>query len=220
MTTKEHDRHSVITKPAGGGPDSDTRDTLIEAYLKLCTRVGAGNVTIAQIAKESGYSFGTVRYHFAGENANITQSAILHVLEEATRFLQRQIALAKDQPGYDPIEVYVRTNFIWMKELPGHCRFILYYYYLCSTQVSLVAENSVFLKVSRTRIEDFLAEGIGRGLYPRAKDLKQLSISVHNVLIGACIGAMIEGNAHPGSPHEQYAVDQVRAIIHAQGLAS
>lgn len=207
---------TLVRKPRNKAPDLGTREALIEAYLFLCSRIGAGNVTFEKIAQQSGFSFGTVRYHFAGDQADITQSAILYVLQKGVAFLNEQMTKAKSLNGYDPLEAYVRTNFAWLDAHPTHSRFLLYYYYLCSTKVQLAASNQQYLQASRARIDDLLIEGVGRGLYPRGRGVEGLSTQIHSIVMGACLAAMIEGETAPGNRHERQAVQSLHLVVRSQ----
>jgi AcrR family transcriptional regulator len=180
---------------------SDTDIKLIEAYLSLCAEHGVLEVTLQKVAKKAGVAFGTVRYHFSGENLDLAQASILYVVEEGYRFIEASLYEAQLRKDYNGIEAYIRCTFEWVRKKRAHTSFILYYYYLSATGARLVLRNEAFVKRARARITSLLYEAIGRGLYSPQGKPEELARRIHSLLLGAVIVAGTEGA--PGAHEAQ-----------------
>ncbi len=63
---------------------SDTRQSIIDAVLRIIGQDGIAAVTNRRIAKEAGVSLGSVTYHFATQHELLRES-LLHFVAEETR---------------------------------------------------------------------------------------------------------------------------------------
>ncbi|WP_189130166.1 TetR/AcrR family transcriptional regulator [Wenjunlia tyrosinilytica] len=71
-----------MSKPA------DTRQSIIDAVLRIIGQDGLAGVTNRRIAKEAGVSLGTVTYHFETQHELLRESLLHFVGEETRRFTE------------------------------------------------------------------------------------------------------------------------------------
>lgn len=163
----------------------NAKDKLIESYLALAYEKGVSQITIQMIADRAGVAFGTVRYYFDGESEKIEFSALKYLIQKAYVYLEETIFKDRNQPGFDPIRSYVKNMLQWIHAYPAHASFLSYYYYLCSTKSETPIPNQLFLQRSYLRIESFLNEAVGQGLYPQLENKNLLSKIIHSAILGA-----------------------------------
>ncbi|MDF3291642.1 MULTISPECIES: TetR/AcrR family transcriptional regulator [Streptomyces] len=71
-----------MSKPPG------TRQSIIDAVLRIIGEDGVAGVTNRRIAKEAGVSLGSVTYHFATQHELLRESLLHFVAEETRRFTE------------------------------------------------------------------------------------------------------------------------------------
>lgn len=71
-----------MTKTAG------TRQSIVDAVLRIIGQDGISAVTNRRIAKEAGVSLGSVTYHFATQHELLRESLLQFVAEETRRFTE------------------------------------------------------------------------------------------------------------------------------------
>ena len=77
---------------------SEMESEILEAYLRVCYRKGPDLVTLQTVAKEAHVAFGSVRYYFAGkENFNLSEAALLYVLQSAYQEMADWLQKSKKQ---------------------------------------------------------------------------------------------------------------------------
>ncbi len=73
---------TAMPKPPG------TRQSIIDAVLRIIGEDGVAAVTNRRIAKEAGVSLGSVTYHFATQHELLRESLLHFVAEETRRFTE------------------------------------------------------------------------------------------------------------------------------------
>ncbi|MCB5167532.1 TetR family transcriptional regulator [Streptomyces bambusae] len=90
-------------------PAADTRQSIVDAVLRIIGQDGVAAVTNRRIAKEAAVSLGSVTYHFATQH-DLLRESLLHFVTEETRTFT---ALADDcSDGLDlgqAVEVVARV---------------------------------------------------------------------------------------------------------------
>ncbi|WP_181768282.1 TetR/AcrR family transcriptional regulator [Streptomyces albidus (ex Kaewkla and Franco 2022)] len=67
---------------------ADTRQSIIDAVLRIIGQDGIAAVTNRRIAKEAGISLGSVTYHFASQHELLRESLLHFVAEETQRLTE------------------------------------------------------------------------------------------------------------------------------------
>ncbi|MGW7001580.1 TetR/AcrR family transcriptional regulator [Streptomyces sp. NPDC054933] len=70
------------------GKTADTRQSIIDAVLRIIGEDGVAAVTNRRIAKEAEVSLGSVTYHFATQHQLLRESLLHFVAEETRRFTE------------------------------------------------------------------------------------------------------------------------------------
>ncbi|MFJ8160323.1 TetR/AcrR family transcriptional regulator [Streptomyces sp. NPDC096136] len=67
---------------------SDTRQSIVDAVLRIIGQDGIAAVTNRRIAREAGVSLGSVTYHFATQHELLRESLLRFVAEETRHFTE------------------------------------------------------------------------------------------------------------------------------------
>ncbi len=181
------------TKRKAGRPfregSQNLRDEILNAFLVLCWQDGVESITLQKIADESKVALTSVRYHFQQQGDSLSRVAGDYVSDKTYEYLDRSILDARSKKNFDPVNAYVNAQFKWIAEQPMQASFHMYYYYLCTTKVSLKIQNSELIEIGRRRVLSFIHEGIGMGLYSLIGSADAVSIDVHTYITGACFQA-------------------------------
>jgi AcrR family transcriptional regulator len=167
-------------RPQGGSLEK----AVLEAYLKLSRRVGIAQVTLQKMADLAGVAFGTVRYYFATGEKAIHDEAFALVLQDSYRYIEEVLFEKRRGTKFNPIHLYVETMFLWAIENPEQGSYLIYMYYLSTTDVPLKTEVAETVMKARLRIESLLHEAIGKGLYKPVRDPESCAAHIHALTIG------------------------------------
>lgn len=178
---------SATNKPASSTGSMDT--DILEAFTRLQYQKGAAKIVLQDLAKEVGVAFGTIRYHFNQAGRDVSQEALVYVIKKAYIYIDDQLFKARSQETFNPVQAYIKAMFSWVQNYPADSSLLVYYYYLCSTQVSVSIPNQVFLEKARLRIEALVHEAVGRKLYPPPADVSKSALKIHTTVLGGCIAA-------------------------------
>lgn len=192
---------------------------ILEAYLKICHRLGPDLVTLAAVAKEAGVAFGSVRYYFAGEGRlSLSEAAILYVLSCGYSYLTSSMQrVKKNKTPIDLVLAYLQCHFELIKKKPEHSSFLLYFYYLNATRRDLIVKNNDLFEIATERIQSLAAENIATGLWPRCDNLQTLAKEIHQIVFGACLSALIQGYAKEETSR---AISSIQAVVERHRLPS
>ncbi|QGV76880.1 TetR/AcrR family transcriptional regulator [Streptomyces ficellus] len=83
---------------------SDTRQSIIDAVLRIIGQDGIAAVTNRRIAKEAGVSLGSVTYHFATQHQLLRESLLHFVAEETRHFTALADACSGECPD-EPFDI-------------------------------------------------------------------------------------------------------------------
>lgn len=166
-----------------------TETDILEAFIRLQYQKGAANIVLQDLAQEVGVAFGTIRYHFNQAGRDVSQEALVYVIKKAYVYIDDHLFKARSQESFNPVSAYVKAMFSWVQHYPADSSLLVYYYYLCATQVNVSISNQVFLEKARLRIEAYVHEAIGRKLYPPLSDVATSALKIHMTVLGGCIAA-------------------------------
>ncbi|GEM_PF-2372821 len=172
-------------QPSAGSTETD----ILEAFTQLQYQKGAANIVLQDLAKEVGVAFGTIRYHFNQAGRDVSQEALVYVIKKAYVYIDDQLFKARNQESFNPVSAYIKAMFGWVQHYPADSSLLVYYYYLCTTQVNVNIPNKVFLEKARLRIEAYIHEAIGRKLYGPVDDVAAAALKIHMTVLGGCIAA-------------------------------
>lgn len=161
---------------------------IIEAYLKLSEKIGVANVTLQKLAEEMGASLGSIHYHFGAKGRpTLLDSAIKHVSQESIKYINYHMDRTLAEGRFSGIGSYISTLYNFCRTYPHHGKFWLYFYYLAIFDNKHREENQTYLPLMRSRIEQVLVLGMGKGIYPPLKNLEELSEKIHFQIVGALV---------------------------------
>jgi hypothetical protein len=168
----------------------DLKDLILRTYFEICWVDGVETVTLQKVADRSGVALTTVRYHFQLKGLSLSQVAQNYVSDKTYQYLDAGMLQARALPGYDPVLAYIDVMFSWLEQEPVQASFLVYYYYLCSTQVSVEIENKELVEIAQRRILSLVYEGVGRKLYSFTEDPIRLSAKIQMLVTGGCMIAV------------------------------
>ncbi len=172
----------------------ETRAQILEAFLLVSYQIGPENITLQRLAKASQVTLGTVRYYFADKDQKLYEAALLHLLEKAYQAIESFINERRQHKDFNPLASYIDAMFLWIENSPVDSSFLVYFYYLCTTQVKLPIPNQALLERARTRIRGLIHEGLGQGLYVVQDPVDEIVLKIHAVVTGTCIVAATQGD--------------------------
>lgn len=185
MEKNKSKKSKFVTKPAPISVETE----ILEAFSRLQYEKGVCQVVLQDLAKEVGVAFGTVRYHFNQAGREIAEEALVHVIKKAYIYIDDRLFKARSEENFNPVQAYVDAMFNWVQQSTADSSLLAYYYYLCSTQVSVMIPNQVFLDKARLRIEALVHEAVGRKLYKSPADVSRVALQIHMTLLGSCMVA-------------------------------
>lgn len=206
-----------MAKPALVAPQfTDTQVKLIDSFVILAADIGIANVTLQKVANHAKVAFGTVRYHFAGEdNLDLTQAAIFHVLQRGQAYIEKYLQNKRmaSSATFNGVESYIEGTFQWLKDHRHDFSFLTYFYYMGTSHMKLVLKNDFFLESARTRVDNIVHEAIGRGFYEKPADTRTAILQIHALLVGSGIIACTETRKEAFKEQLHAAIDGVNKIL-------
>ncbi|MCO4794142.1 MAG: TetR/AcrR family transcriptional regulator [Bacteriovoracaceae bacterium] len=167
---------------------SERQIAIIEAYLKLSEKIGVANVTLQKLAEEMGASLGSIHYHFGAKGRpSLLDSAIKHVSQESIKYINYHMDRALAENRFQGVSTYITILYDFCRTFPHHGKFWLYFYYLAIFDNRHREDNQSYLPLMRSRIEQVLVLGMGKGLYPPLKNMSDLSEKIHFQIVGALV---------------------------------
>ena len=193
---------------------SDSQQRILEAYLRICHKKGPDLVTLQMVAKEARVAFGSVRYYFAGpKNPSLLEAGLVFVLKSAYLDLEDWLLASRSsRAGSDLVLSYLDFHFDWIQKRPHHASFLLFFYYLNSIHRELPVKHDELRSIAYQRIQSLAAENSALGIWPTMQNLKTLVEELHQIIFGACIGALISGDI---SGERQRAHQSIRSLVSA-----
>lgn len=172
-------------KKKQGPAEQSVRDAIVFAYIELISEIGAANVTLQKVAARADVAFGSVRYYFADSDEALHDAAIEVVLRTPFLMIEEEMFRARKKKDFDPVKTYVETMFLWISKYPSMGNFLIYFYYLSSTKMKLNNLNADLVDRAHSRIESYINEAVGKGVYQAPKDISLAAKAIHSSLIGA-----------------------------------
>lgn len=167
--------------------NQNLRDQILEAFLSLCQESSVESITLQKIADKSKVALTSVRYHFQLQGETLSRVALDYVSDKTYAYLDRSMLDARQKKNFDPVKAYINAQFSWVAEQPRQASFLMYYYYLCTTKVSLKVQNSELIEIGRNRVLSLIHEGVGMGLYTLSGPAATTSTNVHMLITGAML---------------------------------
>ncbi|MFT6071379.1 MAG: AcrR family transcriptional regulator [Bacteriovoracaceae bacterium] len=193
---------------------SEKQIFIVEGFLKLAEIHGVPNVTMQKLADELKISLGSIHYHFGNKDGpSLLDCAILHVSQESIKYINFYIERALSNGSFDGISTYIQVLYDFCRNYPHHGRLWLYFYYLSIFESKERENNQNYIPLMRNRIEQVLTLAIGKGIYPKLKDLTQLSQKIHYTIIGALILAGGDKNDPLFKEAQINAIESSKALI-------
>ncbi len=167
-----------------------TKISILEAYLVVAQREGVENITLQKVAKAAKMAYGTVHYHFGGENVDLLPSALSYVAEVCETFVEEALAPAMVEPKKNALKAYVEAKLGWQAKYPTHASMLCYFIYQASRDAKYQAVSAEMHDCGLRKIKGILLAEFGKGHYPAAKDLEDQAESVFLILAGGQLGAL------------------------------
>lgn len=165
-----------------------TKETIMDAALKLYMEKGVAHTRFSDIAKLAGIEQNHLKYHYKSND-----QLFMDVLAMATNSLQEETQAAIDFKKHKDIEsmisAYAAVTFQWGKKNKSLRNLWLYLYYLSSVSDEYREINQKLRIVGRDRIRSMLVEGIARkALKSEILDkIDELTIQIQSIIIGNSI---------------------------------
>ncbi|MBI2521047.1 MAG: TetR family transcriptional regulator [Bdellovibrio sp.] len=161
---------------------------ILEAYLKLCERLGVEQITMHKVAKAAKVSLGIVHYHFNGKNGpTLLEAAIRYVDQESIRFINYELEKVSLNNNFSGIDDYIKILFQWIKTKSHHSKFYLYHYYHTAIHRSHDDLANFYIMLVIKRITSLLYVGIGCDFYPKLEQVDELAQDLHAQITGSLI---------------------------------
>lgn len=171
-------------------PQLDLKESVLLAFIDLVYEKGIEHVTLQKVATKAGVAFGTVRYHYANEESNLTDSAISFVYNSGYKFIESFSAEARKNPHFNPVKNYVEMMFAWIELYPAQANMLMYYWYLCTGKNRTALVNSSYVDLAVQRLVSYLHEAIGMKIYEPTDSVNIKAAQIHAAIMGAGIVAM------------------------------
>lgn len=205
-------------KTSSSSTSISSETSILDAFVALAGRKGAADVTLQEVAEQAGVAFGTVRYHFNDADRDLTQEALSHVIRKAYIFIDERLFAGRSKTQFNPLCAYVDAMFDWAKTCRADGSMLVYYYYMCTTKVSVKVPIAVILERARLRIESLIHESIGRALYPPINDPSGVALKIHLQVLGGCLIAGTLGTAEAYDAHRKLCIELVNQTMHASAV--
>lgn len=167
-----------------------TKISILEAYLVVAHGEGVENVTLQKVAKQAKMAYGTVHYHFGGENVDLLASALSYVAEVCETFVEEALTPAMTEPKRNALKAYVEAKLGWQAKFPTHASMLCYFIYQASRDAKYRAVSAEMHGCGVSKIKGILLAEFGKGHYPPAKDLDERAESVLLILAGGQLAAL------------------------------
>lgn len=183
-----------VKKRSAGRPveskSKDLKEVILQTYLEMCQLEGIENITLQKVAARSGVALTTVRYHFQLHGPSLSEVAQAYISDKTYEFLDLGMLNARTHTDYEPVKAYINVTFDWIEQQPVQASFLLYYYYLSSTQAPIKIGNRELVEIAQRRILGLIYEGIGMKLYTSEAEPSELSEHIHRLVMSSGIIAM------------------------------
>ena len=189
------------------------KELILKAFFELCAAEGIEFVTLQKIADRSGVALTSVRYHYQPQGISLTQVAINYVSDTSYEFLDSHMLQARRASDFDPVLAYIKIMFLWIQEQPLQASFLVYYYYLSTTKVSLKVENKELIEIAHRRILGLIHEGLGMKLYKYEGSNELLSVQIQMIVLGGCLSAITSRNAEFAARQQEICLQLVSQLL-------
>ena len=171
-------------------PQLDLKESVLMAFIDLVYEKGIESITLQKVADRAQVAFGTVRYHYANKENNLTDTAISYVYESGYKFIESFSSEARKNPNFNPVKNYVETMFAWTEVYPAQANMLMYYWYLCTGKNRTALVNSNYVDLAVQRLSSYIHEAIGMKIYQPTESVNNKAAQIHAAIMGAGIVAM------------------------------
>jgi hypothetical protein len=196
-----------------GNLSLNTQDVILKAYFELSHKEGMESVTLQKLAHQSGLALNTIRYHFNMQGISLSKVALDYVSDKTYEFLDTGMLKARSQKGFDPVQAYIQVTFDWITQQPIQASFLVYYYYLCSTQTEITISNHALVEIAQQRITGFIYEGLGMKLYHFQQPIENICRQIHMSLMGACLIMITSRDKKMASLHAEQCLENCKSLL-------
>lgn len=167
---------------------------ILNSFLQICFSEGVAACTLQKVADKSGVALATVRYHFNLQGHSLSLDALNYGSDVTYEWIDRGMMKARNAPEFDPVKSYIEVMFDWVQHQPVQASYLIYFYYLSTTQVELPIKNDELILIAQKRVQSLIHEGLGMKKYRFDGDVQLLSRQIHTVVMGACVIALTTKN--------------------------
>lgn len=165
---------------------TDANQAILNAYLEISYNEGVAQMTLQKLSTATGLSPSNVKYHIDNNNETLEEQAKVFIRNHINLYLETEIFKDKQSNGFNPLHSYVQHMLGWAYKYKVYSSYLIYIYHLTSTQEK--NDYSSILLKALSRIETFLNEGVGMGIYPlNIKNKGEIVRSVHALILGQLI---------------------------------
>lgn len=164
----------------------DSSQAILNAYLELAYKDGVSKITLQKLSSATGLSPSNVKYHIDNAPSSLEELAKEHIRNHINLYLENEIFKDKQGSKFNPLHSYVQHMLGWAYEHKVYSSYLIYIYHLTSTDEK--NDYSKILSKALSRIETFLNEGVGMGIYPlNIKNKSEIIRSVHALILGQLV---------------------------------
>ena len=156
-----------------------TKLQILEATIKVLSKINSDNVSYESISKESELSRPLIKHYYPDK------SELLVLSFKYIRANLQKLAvnsLSTEDSAKKILENYIEAVFKWPTKHPSHVRTWLFYYYLCSSDLKLRREHTKLTEMGKNRIIEIIKIGEKDGSFSKkiankestAKSIQQL----------------------------------------------
>ena len=169
----------------------EIQNTILDAALSIALEHGFSQVTFEKIAKIADVSFGTARNYFVQTGKPIWLCLGEYVADIGYNFLEDRMSVYRQKANFNPVHAYIRIMFEWSVKYRAHTSFWLYAYHVSSTDETEdnIGKNS--FERAWLRVEGYVNEAVGRGIYQPVTKSMNVAKSIHSVLLGYWISFLV-----------------------------
>ena len=167
------------------------RSLLIESLMSLVSEIGAHQITLQKVAKRAKIPFSTAHYYFGGNKDLIFKEAAIQAGTQGQNYIAAYLQKHSNLNS-NPVELYIKGTFQWLKDHPIESRYWLFNYYYSSLNPDFIEQQALFIENARKRVLNLLFEAKGRGFYPKLNLTPDLAAQVHTLIFGLGIMSMIQ----------------------------
>ncbi len=164
--------------------ETDRKEKIIEAALKLFIEKGAAFTRFIDVAKAAKVPAPLIHYYYQ-DMEDLHRDVTLKIMQELKEYNLREATKHLAHPAKWMRE-YVKGPLIWAKERPESLNIWLYFYYMSSRSKTFENLNTELRKGGRDRICLMIYRGVEQGVFkiPEGRTVLDLAYFIQSEITG------------------------------------